>query len=141
MNRWLWAAVVAGGIIMIFMGRRLVQPGLENMARAIMDFEGWFEGSAAQRNNNPGNIKFAGQPGAIGKDNQGHAIFETFEAGWNALINQLRIAFEGTSRVYNPSMSLYEFFSKYAEANSIPYAQFVAAKLGVAPETKLSEIT
>lgn len=125
---------------MILMGRQLVRPAVETMARAIMDFEGWGEGSVSQRNNNPGNIKFAGQKGAIGKDSQGHAIFDSFESGWNALISQLHLMFSGMSRVYNPSMTLREVFSKYAEANSEQYAQFVAQRLGVTANTRLEEL-
>lgn len=124
----------------ILMGRRLISPTLENMARAIMDFEGYFGGSVSERNNNPGNLKNAGQAGVIGQDSQGHAIFESFEAGWNALINQLTIAFDGRSRIYNPDMTLFEFFSKYAEANSTEYADYVANRLGVSPETKLRQL-
>lgn len=141
MNRTAFFLIVGGGIlIVILMGRKLVSPTLESMARAIMDFEGYFQGSASQRNNNPGNLKFAGQTGAVGRDNQGHAIFNTFEDGWNALINQLKIAFTGHSTIYSPTDTLRSFFSKYAEANSEPYAKFVADRLGVTPDTRLIDI-
>lgn len=107
---------------------------------AIMEFEGFWEGSVSWRNNNPGNLKAVGQQGVIGKDPQGHAIFSSFDAGWNALINQLRIAFEGRSRVYTPEDTLYSFFAKYAEANSKPYAEFVANRMAVSPAQKLRDI-
>jgi len=45
----------------------------------------------ATRNNNPGNLEFAGQPLAIGKDNQGFAIFESPQDGVEALINQIKL--------------------------------------------------
>ena len=125
---------------MILLGRKLVKPVVQTMAEAIMDFEGWYYGSVSQRNNNPGNIKYRGQKGAVGKDSQGHAIFETFEAGWNALINQLNLAFDNASAVYNNDMSLIAFFSKYAEQNAIPYAAYVAERLGVTPSTKLKDL-
>lgn len=125
----------------ILMGRNFVKPKLEEMARAIMDFEGWSEGSVSQRNNNPGNLKWAKQAGIIGMDVQGHAVFESFEAGWNALINQLKLAFENRSSVYNSSDTLNSFFRKYAEANSDEYAEFVARRLNTFPHATLDDIS
>jgi hypothetical protein len=113
---------------------------IEKMANAIKTFEGWNEGSTSYRNNNPGNLKFANQNGAIGKDERGHAIFSSYEAGWNALIRQITAAFNNTSKVYNEYFSLYEFFSKYAEMNSVEYAQYVANQLGVDPNITLKEL-
>lgn len=110
------------------------------MAHAIMEWEGYWKDSASYRNNNPGNVKAAGQPGVIGKDSQGHAQFADFQAGWDALIYQLTIIFDGRSRVYNSDMTFYEVFAKYAEANSRRYAEFVAARLQVPPTTKLKEL-
>ena len=134
--------IIIGGIllIMILMGRNLVSPRLEEMARAIMDFEGYTEGSVSQRNNNPGNLKAMGQAGSIATDNRGHAIFDSFESGWNALVNQLKMAFENRSVVYTSADSLYDFFGKYAEANSTQYAEYVAARLSVSPNSTLEKI-
>jgi hypothetical protein len=114
---------------------------ISKMANAIKEFEGWVPGSRSYRNNNPGNLKYAGQKGATGQDETGHAIFDTYQSGWNALMNQLKLAFSGTSLFYNPAMSLYEFFGKYAEGNSVQYAQYVAGKLGVSPDSKLSQLS
>lgn len=113
---------------------------LNSMALAIQDFEGWNPTSRSYRNNNPGNLKFAGQPGAIAADDEGHAIFSSFSAGWNALLAQLRAARDNTSAVYNSSMTLLEFFRKYAEGNSYSYALFVAGRLGVPADTRLSDL-
>jgi len=134
--------ILIGGFLLvaILMGKNFVKPKLEEMAKAIMDFEGWSEGSVSQRNNNPGNLKWANQTGAIGMDQQGHVIFESFEAGWNGLINQLKLAFEDRSNVYTSNDTLYDFFGKYAEANSEPYAEFVANRLGVNPGSRLNQI-
>ncbi len=112
----------------------------DKIAQAIMEFEGYFEGSVSFRNNNPGNLKYLHQTGSIGVDSQGHAIFETFQDGWNALTRQVMLMFTGRSTIYQPSMTLYEVFKKYAEGNSVEYAQFVATRLGVTPETKLQEL-
>jgi hypothetical protein len=137
-NVWLWVGLIVATLIL--MGKKLVASPIEAMARAIQEFEGWYEGSVSQRNNNPGNLKYAGQPGAIGEDQYGHAIFDSFTSGWNALIRQLQAAFYGTSQVYSPTDTLYEFFSKYAEGNSQAYAEFVAGELGVAPTYTLQQI-
>jgi hypothetical protein len=46
----------------------------------------------------------------------------------------------GGSSIYNPGMSLYQVFAKYAEGNSTQYAEFVANRLGVDPRTSLQDI-
>ena len=134
-----WILLVIG--IALVAGKGAVTVGLarviEVMAQAIKEFEGWYAGSRSYRNNNPGNLKFAGQAGAIGQDDEGHAIFSSYSAGWNALKNQIRAAFNGTSRVYSAADSLYSFFRKYAEGNATQYAEFVAGKLGVDPNSTL----
>lgn len=148
MNRWLWPLMIGGLIMAVFMGRKLVAPYIEKMARAIMDFEGWDYGSVSVRNNNPGNIKAipgtifeVGKSGVVGADPGGHAIFDSFESGWNALITQLKLAFLNKSAVYKSSDTLYDFFGKYAEANSKSYAEYVAKQLGVTPYATLDSIS
>lgn len=130
-------------IAVLFFGGFIDMPKTlyDRMAQAIMEFEGYFQGSVSYKNNNPGNLKFRGQAGATGADSQGHAIFSTFEEGYNALVNQVRIMFTAGGSLYNPGMTLYQVFAKYAEANSVPYAQFVASRLGVSPDNTLQEIS
>jgi len=136
----LWLTIGGALLIMILMGRKILSPRIEEMAKAIMDFEGYSQGSVSQRNNNPGNLKAMGQAGSVGTDNQGHAIFDSFESGWNALVNQLKMAFENRSAVYTSNDTLYDFFGKYAEANSKEYAEYVAARLSTSPHTTLSQV-
>jgi hypothetical protein len=57
--------------------------------KAVLDFAHLFGAPRGLRNNNPGNLKFAGQPGAIGKDSQGFAIFKTPAEGIAAMRRQL----------------------------------------------------
>lgn len=146
--KWAWPLIIGGLIMTIFLGRKIVAPYIENMAKAIMDFEKWDYGSVSERNNNPGNIKAVpgtifevGKSGVIGSDPGGHAIFDNFESGWNGLITQLKLAFLNKSAVYKSSDTLYDFFGKYAEANSKPYAEFVARQLGVSPYATLNSIS
>lgn len=110
------------------------------MGAAIQSFEGWTQGSVSQRNNNPGNLKYAHQRGAIGIDPAGFAVFSTYEDGWQALVTQLEAAFSGASRVYSPEDTLSEFFAKYTEGDSQAYANYVADRLGVNPGTRLMDI-
>lgn len=100
-------------------------------------------GGLAARNNNPLNLKFAGQKGAsLGEGD--FAKFNSFEDGWNAGVNQLSLATSGRSSVYNPQMSLYEFYSKYAPAsdnnNPVGYANYIADKLGVDPKAPIGQL-
>lgn len=126
------------------MGTPEVKSKIGFWANAIKEMEGWFEGSRSFRNNNPGNLKYAGQRNTIGLDNNGFAIFATYEDGWNALVHQLTIAADGRSAVYNPEMTLLEFFKVYAPAsdNNHPenYAKFVADKIGVKVGTKIKDL-
>lgn len=111
------------------------------MAAAIQKFEGYYPGSISYTNNNPGNLKYAGQPFAVGQDQFGHAIFDTYEHGWNALINQLEAIFQNKyPNLYNTDMTLYDLFSVYATGNSTQYAEFVASALGVDPNTQLKNL-
>lgn len=139
MSKWFW--IIIG--LMVLAGGTVVS-GLETIveaiALAIREFEGWYEGSRSWRNHNPGNLKFAGQPGAIGADESGHAIFNSDSNGWAALRQQIRAAFNGVSHVYSQADTFYSFFAKYAAGNAREYAEFVAAKLGVSPDTRLGDL-
>lgn len=141
----LFLGLAFAGVLIVAKRAKMIITGaydsaIQTMAGAIKDFEGWYPGSRSYRNNNPGNLKYAGQLGATGADDTGHAIFSSYDAGWNALVRQLQLAFYGGSFVYSLTDTLYSFFSKYAEGNSRQYAQFVAGKLGVSPDTKLQTL-
>ncbi|MDE2019896.1 MAG: hypothetical protein KGJ13_06140 [Patescibacteria group bacterium] len=82
------------------------------LAEAIQTEEGYYPGSRAYRNNNPGNLRYAGQYGAIGQDGAGFAIFPDYQTGFNALVAQLRL-----DATRNPQWTLYDFISHYAPAS------------------------
>ncbi len=130
--------VLAGVYMMLkFANETLIQ----KMAEAIKQFEGYYPGSIAYMNNNPGNLKFANQPFAVDEDAFGHAIFDTYEHGWQALINQLNAIFLNRyPQLYNTDMTLYEMFSRWATGNSEQYAEFVADRLGVSPTAQLKNL-
>ncbi len=72
-------------------GRAVTSPAgaIGVIPQAVTDFARIFSTPRGLRNNNPGNLKFAGQPGAIGKDAQGFAIFGTPAEGVAAMRRQL----------------------------------------------------
>lgn len=84
----------------------------EALAKAIQYHEGWYEGSRSWRNNNPGNLRYAGQMKAIGMDNQGFAIFATYGDGFDALIAQLKL-----DALRHPEWTLVDFLSNYAPSS------------------------
>jgi hypothetical protein len=133
-----------GNSVMEVIDTVIVPDYIAMMAAAIQIQEGWYEGSRSYRNNNPGNLRWfsASIPwaGATGVDDSNHVIFDSYQSGYNALIHQLSIAFNNTSSVYNSSMTLLQFFQKYAEGNQSSYASNVASALGVLPSTTLDEI-
>lgn len=111
------------------------KPLLDEWCLAIQQHEGWFEGSRSFRNKNPGNLRYVGQRLAIGKDIQNFCIFKTYEDGYATLKTMLLNAATGKSKIYTPTMTLSQFFHKFAPSfdNNIPerYADFVATKLKV----------
>lgn len=130
--------------MIIYLTSRMIPSYIQKMALAIMEFEGYKEGSVSARNNNPGNLRWSNNNipwnGATGRDDRNHVIFATFAAGWNALIRQLQISFNNQSGIYNDQFTLYQFFQKYAEENQKPYAEYVARQLGVFPTDTLKYI-
>jgi hypothetical protein len=118
-------------------------------AQAIAAFEGFnTPGSRPARNNNPGDLKYAGQPGATGQDAQGFAVFPDVPTGWQALYNQLNAYVQEF-----PGYSLYQIMEHYlgqsitasggettSQGNSTTYAQSVASAIGVDPSTTLAQL-
>ena len=119
-------------------------PKVIKMCEKIKAHEGYYVGSRAYRNNSPSNAKYCGQYTAIGQDAQGFARFATYEDGWNYLLKIVYNACAGKSLVYPQTMTLYEYFSKYAPASdnndSKRYAEVVAEYVGVSPFTQLKDL-
>lgn len=126
---------------------------LEEWATAIKRFEGWAvpgeylngkyypQGSLSYRHKNPGNLRYSKYQAGT-KNN--FSYFNTYAEGWKALLFQLRIAVDGRSSVYNPDMTLLDFFKVYAPSsdNNYPkkYASFVSKQLGVTTDTMIKDI-
>lgn len=108
---------------------------LQDLANSISTFEGFpIPGSVAQRNNNPGNLKYVGQAGAIGKDSQGFAIFGSVADGQAALVNQLGL-YADRGLTLSQMMNIYAPSSENDTSN---YLNYVSNQTGIAPDASLS---
>jgi hypothetical protein len=119
---------------------------IQDFASAIFGFEGGNAGDRNVRNNNPGNLKFAGQPDATQGDG-GFAVFPSLDSGFAALDRQLT---KTTNEM--PSLTLTQFFARYlgqsdfmtpkvtSQGDPFSYANTVAAKLGVSADQTLGQI-
>lgn len=106
-------------------------------AFAVASFEGQ-PGDRNWRNRNPGNLKFADQHHATGKDPAGFAIFDTFEHGFQAL--QVQIAIDARR---DPEWTIADFVNSYAppadnNPNNAAYAERIASLFGLTPKTPLA---
>jgi len=91
--------------------------------------------NVSQKNNNPVNLRFAGQHGAFQQD--GFAAFPTPPEGWRAAHNQIR-----ADQLRNETLSKFIFkFAPPNENNTNNYLEFVCDQLKVRPDTPLSEIS
>lgn len=117
-----------GGLLDFF---KLAKPGSESPGQSPSQ-PGL---SRAQRNNNPGNLEFRGQNGAVPEDGSGRfAKFGSAAEGVSALVKQLqRYGARGLD-------SLDKIIAKYAppgENDTQAYIDVLSKKLGVAPSEKL----
>lgn len=130
-------------------------PGMIKWAEAIKKHEGWYVGSRSYRNLNPGNMRLTPYTRSLGAlargDDKNFAIFPTYDAGWNALLQFLRdaranqlIAYREYAKRHGRAIpSLNDFFQVYApefENDTNHYAQVVATAIGCTPDTLIDRI-
>lgn len=109
------------------------------IALGIQQQEGYYPGSRAWLNNNPGNLVYVGQSGATGQDTQGFAVFPDYATGFQALVNQVNLDM-------GRGLTFAQFTAKYAPAgqganNPALYAQNLATAVGLSPADLLSANT
>lgn len=107
---------------------------IQDLANSIAQMEGWsVSGSLAQRNNNPGNIRYVGQAGATLGDG-GFAKYPSSDAGFNALTTLI-------NKRANQGMTLSSFINQYAPSSdnndTNSYLNFLSKQTGVSPDTTL----
>lgn len=109
----------------------------QTIASTIQQVEGYYPGSLAYRNNNPGNLIYAGQPGATQGTN-GFAVFDSYADGYQALLNQLN-NYASRGMTISSMMAVY---APAAQAGNDPgsYANQIAASLGVDPNAPLTSL-
>ena len=125
--------------------RGSIDPGVANaIASAIQTQEGYFPGSVAFQNNNPGNLVYAGQPGAA-PGAGGFANFSSYAAGYQALVDQITLdATRGTDASGNPTTTISQLITSWAppaENNTADYIAGVSSATGFDPDVPLSSLS
>lgn len=118
-----------------FGGLGQTSSGLATIAATIQQVEGYYPGSLAYQNNNPGNLIYVGQAGAT-PGAGGFAAFPSYDAGYQALLNQIQ-------NYANRGLTIDQMMAIYAPAgqgsnNPSSYAQTIANNLGVSTDTPVS---
>lgn len=120
-----------------------VTPQLQSLAQQIQTQEGYYPGSLSYQNNNPGNLKYAGQPGATSGPG-GFAVFDSYQDGLTALYNQLGLyasgqcAFcDGQPQTIQSMMQIYAPSSD--NNNPTQYASTIASNLGISTDDSVSD--
>jgi hypothetical protein len=120
---------------------------IQDLVNAMFGVEGNNPNFAA--NNNPGNLIYAGQPGAtLGAG--GFAAFATLQDGINAAISQVQLdVTRGTAGNGLPTTTLAELISNGWSPPSAPgnsqaatdsYVSTVASKTGIDPNADLADV-
>src|SRR6185312_10063130 len=119
----------------------IASDAVDSIAAAIQQVEGYFPGSLAYRNNNPGNLVYAGQPGAS-PGAGGFAQFSSYDAGLQAMKNQISLDVNrGTDVNGNPVNTLSDLITSWAppaENDTANYIRTVAGQTGFDPNAPLS---
>lgn len=104
-----------------------------NLMLAIAWFEGfWIDGSRAQRNNNPGNLR--GWDINNPKDDQGFDIFPDRQSGWFALWQQIWINIHRRltlSEFFLGKPGIYPGYAPQEDGNTRFYPRFVSSVTGI----------
>lgn len=118
---------------------------LSTLIQAITTQEGTCPSPSSCKNNNPGNLMYAGQPGATSGPG-GFAVFDTYQDGYNALVNQLGLYANGTCQacggVPQTIASVFQIYAPAGQGSNNPtvYSNNVAAALGLPTSTPLSSV-
>lgn len=102
------------------------------------------QGSLAQRNNNPGNLRFNSQSGAV-KGDAGFAKFNSYEDGFKALTNDIKAKQTGKTRTgLGPNSTIQDLMNVYSPAadsnDPVRLANTLAQGLGVPVNTPIGQL-
>jgi hypothetical protein len=90
-----------------------------------------------QKNNNPVNLRYAGQKEATGKDDKGFAVFPDGPAGWRAAHGQIKLDADR-------GLSIKQFINKFAppsENDTGFYIRFICDQLKIEPDTAVLSVS
>lgn len=125
------------------LGGTIAPEAAQSIASAITTEEGYYPGSLSYQNNNPGNLVYAGQPGAS-PGAGGFAAFQTLAQGEAALVNQITLdATRGTDVNGNPITDLADLIASWAppsENDTASYLANVVNATGYDPNAPLSSL-
>lgn len=109
---------------------------VQQLANSIAQMEGWnVAGSISNRNNNPGNLRYA--PNQIGTEDTVNGKFATFatpQDGWSALQDYIR---------NNQNLTLRDFTYKYAppvENDTSNFLSYLSGQTGIGADETLSGV-
>jgi hypothetical protein len=116
---------------------------LSALAAAIKTQEGWYPGSLSFRNNNPGNLRYVGQAGAVPGEG-GFAKFPSEAAGDAALQNQIVLdASRGTDAAGRPVVTVADLIESWApssENDTGAYISSVVTQTGFPADASLNDL-
>jgi len=140
MNRQAWWIIGAFVALAVFGGTVAVnETQIDRIADAIAYAEGFYTaGTRPARNNNPGDLTMDFGFPTLGMDGP-FPIFATLEDGWRALKKQVSEILDNTSTIYNADMRIVDIAMHYANGD-LAWAGNVAARLGVSPYTRISDV-
>ena len=130
--------VVAKLVSLCLVGTAWAQtPKVVDFAHAIAKAEGFgIARTIPTRCHNPGDLKGTRFDGQVGLCKGGHARFRDDAAGWSALYQQIEKMMSGSSKHYEPEMSLRQIARLYA-GNSRVWLCNVTKALRVNPDAPL----
>lgn len=117
-----------------------ISGALDIIALTIQQVEGYYPGSLAYDNNNPGNLVYtqyyAQNYGAI-QGRGGYAKFPDYDTGYAALQHQIQV---DAGRGLTISEMMYKWLGYGTGGDYQSYAATVAENLGVSPYTKVADV-
>lgn len=116
-------------------------PGaLDTIAQTIQQVEGYYPGSLAYRNNNPGNLiytsYYAQNYGAIPGDG-GYSKFPDYDTGYAAMIHQIQVDSGRGDSIYDLT---YSWLGSGQGGDATAYASSIADALGVTIDAKVQPL-
>ena len=141
MKKW-WELLILLALIGVLI--YMLKPGntavISKLADAIQFAEGFYSpGSRPKRNNNPGDLETDITGTGAGFDGP-YVVYASYADGRAALEQMISGWFNGSSKIYDPSMTIAEVAARYSPDGSGNWANNVASYLNVPVSATLAEI-